>query len=255
MLQKLMFSLDVLLDTRLGILLEHYPEYAGDIVADRDGKRVKFQKRFTEEHPEIGLDTAGFRELYRKRTSSVLPNSMLTSLVLELKYIIRQIMDTAESEPMRVSGIEIDINYAPYKDLSEVELEAIQFAIKRYVGYPIDVNMVYKSVGALSPQYLNNSDYVAMYIYDFEEWLKLHYGPLVQNHADCFMPSFTISVPAVMVSKEVYKEVAEIEAPNGETIDPIVGLKAAFMELFKLEIDDTPLYSIAHPDYIAKHVK
>lgn len=254
MKQSILLSLDALFDTRFGTLSVIEPNYTKEIMSDNK-KLAGYLERFEDSYTDLGYDTERFRALYRTRDSRILTISPLTALTYELKNIVRELLDAAIDEPHRVDGVELVINTAPYKDIpSEIE-ELLILHLQKLIGFPVEISIVNLPISFLSPYMLKHSKYVAMYIYDIEEWLIHHYNPMVSLTDDLMMPQFTIVTPMIVTSKEKLKEAIEFESPTGETCDYFEGLAFTFKDLFKYETMDAAAFSLPHPKYVANFLR
>lgn len=254
MKQSILISIDALFDTRFATLSVIDQDYANGIMSDKQ-RLAAYLERFDDNYVEIGYDTERFRSLYRTRDSRLLTISPLTALTYELKDIVEVLLNAGIDEPHRVDGVELVINTAPYNDIpGDIEAFLI-LQLQKMIGYPINISVVNLPISFLSPYMLKHSKYVAMYIYDIEEWLVHHYNPMVTLTDDLMMPQFTIVTPMIVTSKEKLKEAVEFESPTGETCDYFEGLAFTFKDLFKYETMDAAVFSVAHPNYVVSKIR
>ena len=127
-------DIDSLLDTRLGTLIQYFPEVAGSMLMNMD----KYYKRFRDEFFPIPNNL--FKHLYNKRNKETLKNSKLTNITQVLVEEINFIEFNPELKNL-TGKPKLIINVYPY-DFSNREedlLKTIIWNILDYADYDIEV--------------------------------------------------------------------------------------------------------------------
>ena len=252
MKQHLLISIDCIVDTRIWAVNELNPKAALDITSTKQ-KIEKYVTRVTDSFPEYGITYDDFRAKYRKRDINALLNGAPTAFMLELHKILSAIFDLKVNEPHKVEAIEIHLNTYPY-NLTEEEKEDWLDVVSAYIKYPIPVKCVCMSPSTISPHMLKNSDYSALFLYDFEEWVSYHYGLLCTDNPDIYMPQVSVHAPFGFISKEKMKVATELTNPKGETTNPEETTIFTFRRYFAYEPYPFGLFSMIHPDQLAYYL-
>lgn len=161
---KIMITLDSLLDTRLGVIAQKYPEKLEQLI---EGRKYfdRIQDRFE------GIDHEEFVELYKKRDVETLKNSMMTNMTLLMGSFIKSAAEEvfAGNAP---TGMVFDINIHPYQ-LDEEERSDLVGALEFHVGDAAEFNIVSIPNEFLTPS-ICKSQYAVLVMYDFPDWLRMH---------------------------------------------------------------------------------
>lgn len=240
--------LDCLLDTRLSIIAQHDQGAAISIVSSKDTMK-DYVTRITDDFSKYGLPRGEFLKLYRERPVEVLVQASATALTFELNSIVEDILNNNDLQPHKACNLEVDVNFWPY-DVPESVKEIILIGVSSRVKARIPFNAVYIPNSSMSPSYFKYSEYGALYLYDFEEWVCHHFNPMVVDCDDIRNPQFTVYAPAVWVDKDKLKSMVEFKSPDGSTCDPRDGMQFAFKRWFNLELLDPGVMSIVTPDYL-----
>lgn len=251
MKQHLLISIDCIVDTRIWAIAQLNAQAARELTADKKNLE-KYLLRVTDSFPEYGIDYKTFRETYRKRTIDALFNGAPTAFMLELRKIISAIYDLKVHEPQKVENIEIHLNTYPYQLNEREQLEFID-VVATYVHYPIAVKCVHIPPSSISPFMLTGSDYSALFIYDFEEWMSYHYGLMCADVPEIYMPRIAVHAPFGFISLDKMKTAVELTNPKGETTNPEEAAIFALKRFFAYEPYPLGVFSIAHPEQVANY--
>lgn len=254
MKQILLFSLDLLLDTRLPTLGLIDPVVANDIIVDKE-KRKLYLERINDQFIDLGIMPGIFDHYYKKRDANILPHARPTRFLFELPNIGYQLIKRGVIEPHNVEEIEFHINFYPYMDLSEEERELITAAVKARVQDTILVKWVIYTPDQLTPEMIRSAKYTGVFMYDFTEWANLHFGQHIPPSSITPIPSVSIYAPMIFDDPEKLKEAMEFKNPNGEQCNPILGFRAMFSPYFHFEgIDTGGLSIVSEDDFIEMEI-
>lgn len=250
MKQILLFSLDLLLDTRLAMLSRIDSAIADSIIVDKE-KGKQYRSRLNDQFTEFGLMPNIFDHHYKRRKADLLPISRPTRYLFELAHIGYQLIKKATVEPHNVEDIEFHINMYPYTDLTEEERIMITAAIKARVQDSILVKCVDYSPSQLTPAMIRSAKYTGVFMYDLPEWVNLHYGENVNPSDIIPIPSVSIYSPLLFNNPEKLKEAMEFKNANGESCNPILGFRGMWSPYFFFEgIDIGALSIVSEDDFI-----
>ena len=251
MKQIILIDYDCIMDSRLGFLNYYHSEQALEIFKS-DEALLKFTDRIGDEFKEYGYQEGEFRERYRKRDNTFIQKALPTAFCFELKHFVGKMIDMMVLQPHRLSEIEIQINLYPYV-FDEEQADFIAGIILRYIDHLVKIKTVYIPPTEFTPHLIKTSDYSALFIYDFEQWVAHHYNPMVQDCDEIRNPSFTIYTPSNFVNSEKLREAVEFKNPKGETANPIEGIQMMFKHWFNLELMDMAAFSLGAPSKAAQY--
>lgn len=243
MKQVLLFSLDLLLDTRLATLSSIDSAIAASIMSDPE-KHKKYRTRINDQFTSFGLEKDQFSTAYRKRNVDTLKKSRPTRLLFEMSTIGQQLIKKSLMEPHNVEDIEFHINFYPYYELTEHEREAIIGAVKSRIQDVILIKGVYVPEKKITSNYIQSSGLTGLFFYDFSEWANAQYGPHVPTHEIMQMPSMSVYTTVSFNDLVGLKDVIEFKNDEGQSCDPIMGLHGMFAPYFYLESLDMDSVSI-----------
>lgn len=161
---KIMVSLDALLDTRLGVIAQKYPEKLEKLL---EGRRYfeRIQDRFD------GVDHDEFVELYKKRDVETLKCSMMSQITLLMASFIKSAAEEVFAGAAPTAMI-FDINIHPYQ-MDEEEKSDLVGALEFHIGDAAEFNVVSIPNEFLTPA-ICKSQYAVLVMYDFPDWLRMH---------------------------------------------------------------------------------
>lgn len=251
MKQILLFSLDLLLDTRLPVMGRYDPSLPSAIMTDPEKEKF-YRQRYNDQFLDFGLTNGTFKALWDKRNVDDLVNARPTRFLFELSDIAQQLIHKSVMEPHNAEEIEFHINLYPYTDLTEEEIELIVASVKARVQDWVIFKSVFISDKDLTAEYIRSAGYTGLFFYDFKNWLNVHYGVNVPVTELRSMPSITIYSALLFDDVEKLQESMDFRNPNGEGCNPLYGLRAMFAPYFFLEGLDTEALCIIKPDELVK---
>lgn len=194
MKQRALIDIQMILDTRLGVLARMNP-----IAANAIARSSWYHSRDTDRFDLVSggiIDLEEYRSIANKYEVETLLNSVFTDYVYLLRKDIEEIYPKTEFKGID-GRIEFDINVYPYK-LLESEKEILKRAVARYLTEPAVVRVVNIAYALLPPGALTNN-YDMMALYNYEDWLKYHEVALFKFP----IQDFTIFYPRIAHSGEV----------------------------------------------------
>lgn len=250
MKQILLFSLDLLLDTRLATLSRIDSAVANAIIVDKEKMKL-YRERLNDQFTQFGIMPSIFEHYYKKRDANILPISRPTRYLFELANIGYQLIQKAVIEPHNVEEIEFHINFYPYIDLTEEERDTITAAIKARVQDSILVKWVIYSPAQLTPAMIRSAKYTGIFLYDLPEWMNIHYGENMKPTEITPIPSVSVFSPLLFNNLDKLKEAMEFKNNNGEQCNPIMGFRGMWAPYFHFEgIDIGALSIVSEDDFI-----
>ena len=184
--RKIMVEADALFDTRLGTLDRINPEAASHVVRSED-----YWRRDHEDWPTLTggrVTNEQFQEAYAKRDDQTLAASMATSLYLVLIKVLNDYQANVV-DGMVDDDVQLVINQHPYKFELE-EIEELTAILRMYLGTDLTVTFCDIPLAELTPKELTDR-YAAAFIYNFNEWIKLHQVELMKQRS----PDFNLVSP------------------------------------------------------------
>lgn len=175
-------DLDCLLDTRMGILAQHHPELAKEVLADgRYGRRLIDQFG--------SLTSRQFEELYEKRDMETLRYSVVTNVPLFLQRIIKDAIVHASMAKVD-QELKYVINVWPYAFEDQELLEVLAACIRYHTLDTVEIEVVRIPPSKLTPT-LIKKEYDIILMYSYQKWLYSHREEF--DRVRC--PSVTLVVP------------------------------------------------------------
>lgn len=224
---RILVSIDALLDTRLGMVLEHKPHLYKHIDMAVYNKRVSDAWLY-----HIGWDMEEYDVLWAKRTVDVLKQSKPTVLLMEglwhaiLERYAASKLGIEEEKPV------VTINFFPYHLTEDEAVEMIECIAELYPEVELKYGRWCDK--HLNPTYLRKH-WDAMIVYDWYSWL----GAQAKN-LENRIPKFVIYRPA-LISHETVPEA--IDGIISEKSDPFAATKDFMSEYVCLEHLSAELFS------------
>lgn len=165
-----LISLDAIWDTRLGVVAM----LGGDALDKLEA--MDYNKRSSDE----GLHSIeGYTEAWAKRTTEVLRYSTRNQFFDTMcKLINDDILDHTVGMPNR--KFNLFLNTYPYR-LTAEEKEEYCYVLHILLGGRVNVETRYLGPMAMSPSNLAGGCYIAVAMYDFTEWVKMHFEALYKT--------------------------------------------------------------------------
>lgn len=205
-----MIDLDVLLDTRVGSIMEHNLELGSLLVNDPryyDRDDDHFERIVTK------LDYNETQAWYKNRTVNTLKYAKPTNALLHVTNLVQGMLMELHSTKTITNESGILINLAPYQ-LSDEEVFGIHQSILSYLGNSIPIRYVNWSKEKNSLAWLDHNNIHTYILYDLYEWSDVQFGH-IEDINDCpSHPHINIIGPQlaqdVNVLKKLYEENPEL---------------------------------------------
>lgn len=234
---RILVSLDSLIDTRLGVIAQAFPDKLGTVLVPAYYRRV--QDIFNGIKPEV------FADLWKKRSVETLQNSLMTNMVLLLGSFIKSAANDVLSGSAPNAMI-FDINIYPY-ELDADERNDLIGALEIHVGDAVEYNIVSVPNEFLTPQHLK-STYKTMVIYDFPDWFRMH----SETFKEFRMPDFIIYAPQLLEQLPSAEEAKEMVKHK---VDPFEASRIAAAPAFMIRYLTIDMYSIRDASQDAKRTQ
>lgn len=212
-------ELDCLLDTRLGILKQYYPDKWHEVILDDYHTRVCDIFK--------GVDQDEFRELYKNRGIGIIEKSVLTPCFALVNKVLFTLMKDLPDDP-EFESVSLTVNTYPYF-LDEEGLNDILKAIRKWVDFKVDVHFIHIPPKALTPPEVK-AKYIALIMYDFNTWTELHHGTF---GISAELNEVTVISPRLYPVRPPNEEELEMMKDSG-LVKPIDGDYVKVTEVFEL---------------------
>jgi len=227
---RVLVSLDVLLDTRMGTLVKMDAQKAKEILLSG-----KYHDRRSDFFP--GVDKTAFDAAYASRDIETLKLSLPTNAIYMLRDLAAKLGEQAISNPT-TAGIEININEYPYTLDAETR-DALIESVASWIGYPVPIYVVRMSDAQVTPQWLKGQ-FEEYYRYDYGDWLEMH--AVNGNFARHRIPDVKLYVPGIIFTTDPSDD--QIREHIREAMHPIESAKLAASLLIGLDPIDVWVFSI-----------
>lgn len=207
---RIIADLDCFLDTRLGLLIQHFPDIAAKVAFDdryyeRESDWVYFE--------QMGIPHQQWVSIWDNRDASVLPFCYQTLFTKQLLQYIQSLFNE-QMRPMHSIEHELWINTYPYQ-LDRETQEAIGEEVFEQLPLFKEIKMVYIPHRQLDP-WVNKDALDSIWFYDSRDWFEQYTEGLLENPA----MSFRVFQPRLHYRMEeddkITKKLLEIE--NGFNI-------------------------------------
>lgn len=190
-------ELDAILDTRIALLYQHYPEETIRLLSESYFDRIADDFSF--------LPAEDFRTLYQSRSNETLKHAMVTTAisfinVFKTKTLMALVDSPYQRQPM------VTINTFPYT-IPESTLGALITAIRKLTDDGIDIDIIHEPRENITPDFIKRK-YAFMMMYDYWDWLEIH--SLNENFKKTQIPAVTLFGPAILKSIKTHRELSAI---------------------------------------------
>ena len=233
--ERILVSLDALLDTRLGVIAQKYPHLVSKFFHQRYYGRI--QDKFKE--------VPDFDTLYKNRDKETLQNSLMTNITLLMGYFVR----TSANEVLKggqPNVLSFQINIHPYEMDAEEKQDLIG-ALEFHVGDAAEISVVSIPNEFLTPEACKEQ-YAVLVMYDFANWLTMHSEKFKQVR----MPNMVVYAPKLLQklpTKAEQKEMGEMNA------DPFEVAVIAASPAFSLRFLTVDTFSVRNPEKDVKRAQ
>jgi len=220
---KILVSLDCILDTRIGTLRRIDEELAKRVMLSDT-----YHTRDVDAFEHITKDA--FKEAYAKRDEDTLTLSLLTNMHSLLKHFIGVLLKENLQKPY-YDGVEIVVNLYPYMLSKDVQDE-IRKSISVLVNELAEVTLIDYGLDQLSP-YHCKSNYRMMIMYDYNEWLNYN----AALFAGTQMPEVSLFVPALyFAEKPTDEKLKELCKDNAHPFEAIEMITAPLIDISLIDV-------------------
>lgn len=236
MIRRILLSMDVLLDTRLGVINTINPEAAKALVKNPD--------YWERDHDDWYTLTGGlitneqFAEAYALRGGANTRKTLESSFESGMAPFLYQMLAHADINAMDgMTGaneeIGIALNIAPYV-LSVEERAAMVSIVQAKYGDDLNVKIVDYHLHELTVDTLA-AEFGAMIIYEFAEWFKYHHKQITES----LFPEFNVIHPKLF-------EVDPRELTIEERRHDLVRFRLVTQHNMDINFIDTRYFSLVH---------
>lgn len=238
--QVILIDIDALLDTRLAILYRLNPTYVNTNLNNKS-----YYKRISDEWSRLGegIDQKEFEELYNNRDKSILAESTVTEMLPHLLHVISMYKEEVIYAPGKTGNIYIVVNLYPY-DLTDEEKEQLILVLSHYIGEGIPVRIIELSPEETKLSKLVGLGFTQYILYDFIDWMQLHYKELNSDGGLEVFPSFQIIVPKRLRESLDTLNPDDMRAYKLDKQDPFELAKELFCTLFTMHILPLKVFSM-----------
>lgn len=231
---RILVSLDSLIDTRLGTILDMDPKAFARVV------NKFYYERVIDEFN--GIDQEEFKRRYAKRDVNTLKKSIITNVTLLLQSLIK----SAANEVLRAgpqTRMIIVLNTHPYELTSEERDEMIA-AMQTIIGDSCEFECVRIPLEFLTPEIVK-SQFSVMVLYEFADWMQMHASAFEHIR----MRNVVIYAPMLLQKKPTVQEMREF---NEKGLDLFESARIAASPAFQLQFLTTDVFSLRDPVRDAK---
>ncbi len=207
MIKRLLISLDVLLDTRLGVLSTLDKEASEYAVSTK----AYWEREHDDWYKLSGgrVTTEAFNKAYAERggdnTADTLNASVLSNSLPVIHRILgEETLAHMNNKTIQLEQLVVNIDYHPY--VLPIELRDELYGIaKELFGESTNIELVNLGYKATTPVHLREN-YACFITYDFHAWMQLHFQSLSEQR----MTDFTLIGPKLF-EKDVSKLDIEVK--------------------------------------------
>ncbi len=229
--QLISVELDCLLDTRLGLIAMHKPEFVDPLL------KANYRNRKTDRLELLVPTFPGewFRDAYAKRDKEVLKHSRLAPSVSLLSAMTNG-LEVQKYDTPYVEKIEVEINYYPYK-LTKAEIKMLCDVVYYYCSAESKVTAVSRPIEDYTPTMLKDK-YGGLIVYSVDKWVTAHHQELMRTK----IPTVTICGPTLYLNH--VPSAVECTFDERGALNLFAGYEDALVEHVGLNFVDTALFSL-----------
>ena len=244
--QKLLVTLDSLLDTRVSTLSLVNQDWATRLLSADYLGRVSDEFQYL----VADVDINAYRDRYRSRDIATLMHSIPT----QMSFILNGVISIGELEGLsdnpEFDGIELEVNTYPYSELTEEELDELSFAISARAGIYIKPKMVYIPYEKMTFDRIQLEGWTTIILYDFNEWWE-SIALDVQKAGEHLVgaPGTVMMVPALLRNIEEARDASKRTIPNTKKVlDPFETTQIFFSRLISITFLSPEAFSLVLPE-------
>lgn len=234
-----LIDLDVLLDTRVGCIMQHNLELGSQLV-----NNPAYYDRNDDHFERIvpGIDLAQYQEWYKNRSTETLKFSKPTNAVFNLTSLIGGMLVDLHSPSTLTREAGIIVNLHPY-DLTLDEKHLIHQALVSYFGVEIRIRFIERFKSQISFAWLDHNHIHTYVLYDLYEWSQHQLGHINNINDYPKFPHINIIAPQlatdIKILEKLYEEYPEL-TEDDNLFDIVCQDRAPFFRL-----------SLIHPEQMS----
>ena len=221
---KVYVSLDTLLDTRLGCLVENFKDKTPEYLEDYKSRKYE---RFG------NLSCTEFRRLYMKRSKSILANSTITGVqdLLTQIAVIQEKENASGPEPLRLI---LELNTYPFILTADEQAKIKRLLNQVTANSYSQVQVVCLSDKEIPPSHFKGN-YTAIFMYGYSDWFLLHTS--LNSFQKAIIPNISFIVPEVIFYDDKTEEEFAQKYPGKNIFDVVEVVMAPFVGVTFYPID------------------
>lgn len=182
--QHLLVDLEMLLDTRFGLLASSFESQFSTLdLAAYQARNINAPY----EHLE-GVSEQQWNEAWASRDKAAIKAAVPTEFLLMFYEMCLGLVQQAVSTPL-IDSVSVDVNIYPYR-FNGAEANALIESVGEYAGNGVSVSVVRLAPEGITPALLK-SKYVAYAAYDFDGWMSENMDALTKTP----IPDITLIAP------------------------------------------------------------
>lgn len=239
----ILIELDVLLDTRLGLLSSIDESISTEVLEKGWGSRQSdevsvFTDRITDEE---------FKKRWENRTADILPYSRISNYILELKDMVEQLEEQILTDTGRIKDSAIIVNTYPYLDLEEDELFDLLETLKELLGTVIPIRIGKYKPEEIDLPMLKDNHILTYVVYDWITWMNKAMAPCKGQDAMVCNPKLTIIAPKLINKLEDLNSITRQDIETMGNLDIFGVLQIYWAPVFGLAFCPSELMSLINP--------
>lgn len=188
--QVFLVELDMLLDSRIGVMANRFPEQFQEIdMVGYLGRDVDKPHQYLP-----GVSEKEWKLAYAQRNVDDLKKSLPTEFLISMVTMLDTLVKQAVTLPVS-SKVVVDVNLYPYT-LTPEEADDIRDCVQHYAGKSVVVNTVHYQTSQITPALLKRV-YSVYACYGFSDWHMVNADKLMKSP----MPDVTIMAPRFFLEK------------------------------------------------------
>lgn len=241
--QVVLVDIDMLMDTRLAILGDMNFKW---VETHLNGK---YRYRLSDHWGDLGegIDQEAYDAAYANRDNLTLSRARLTNMVGMLSGLVRSYEDEIMSGHSQLREIIVVINFYPY-ELSDEEKHRFLQCLTEFIGSIATLRAVDEPPEALSITYMKYKGYTQLVLYDFNQWLNIHYAKYDKYENMPKDQAFVVVAPRRKATKFDPKLYEDMKANNVHTQDEFELAEGMLATLFRMTYIPISYASIFDPD-------
>lgn len=242
----ILVDIDLLLDTRLGVLETLYPGISEELL--KNGYYDRFSDNFSLISNRV--DQTLYETTYKSRNKTHLMATGPTGFFIWLSHELTRILRDSAKAPI-YDQFFLDINFnSQYRDLSQAERQEIMEVCGDVFNAEFSIEEVNLKPENLTPYFLNNNYNQAM-MYNYIQWFEHHYPQDLQaddlDKKQLRLPNCDIMAPGIVKNHVKKNELAVKLTDDGDELPILEVHTRAVSPIFTLNYVHPGLMSLIDP--------